>query len=319
MTRAALTAGIRIGKLLTDQIGHARRRFGGVPTPKLARAVLASMEHAPTTVALIQGIATGAGVGFDDVFALWYEELLDGQPGDRGCTDLVVMNEATADNSVLMGHTNDEAPGDGAQLVRIKLPSRPDVTLMFTGGRPSAAVNSAGLVFSGNQVDATDVKPGIPRVVLFMEACWQESIPDAVQVLLNPERASSFNHVLADSEGAVAFVEASATDVAMLRPSDGIFVHTNNFIGLPERQARSGEDLDASVSRLERATQELRKQHGLLPKDDLIALMSTHDEGGLCRHDDTETVFSMVVAPKERTLWYGQGHPCEGRFSAISY
>ena len=81
----------------------------------------------------------------------------------------------------------------------------------------------------------------------------------------------------------------------------------------------TGEDLDASVRRLVRATQELRTQQGEITRADLVALMSTHSEGGLCRHDETETVFSVVIAPQERTMWYSRGNPCNGSYKAFSY
>jgi len=316
--KSLLDEGFRVGELIRKQVQDACAKVRSPDEFWMSRGKRLSYKHAPLAMAFMVGIADGAGVEFDRLFACWYEELRDiteKQKKDRGCTDIIVRSG----DAVLIAHTNDESPGDGLAVADVVAPNMPVVTFFFSGGRPSAAVNGAGIVFSGNQVDSKDVRPGIPRVVLYVEACWSHTIKDAVRILLNPERASSFNHVLADASGKVIGIEASATKAVAMGPSDGLMVHTNHFLGIPEQEARSGKSLDQSTQRLARSVSEIRKRNDV-GVNDLIRIMSTHGDGGLCRHGETETVFSVVFAPRQRSLWYSPGRPCRAsRYQTITY
>ena len=212
-------AGISIGEMLKKQITDA------VESYKIEKLVeefsdwmdegkTLSKKHAPIAYQFVEGIAEGSGIDFDHAFGMWYEELWYAKEEDKsklkdeGCTDVFVKD----DDKVIMGHTNDESPGDGSRLVKLEIKDKPTIYASFTRGVPSIGVNSNGLIFSGCQVDANDTRPGIPRMMLYMEALFSENLKQAEKLLLHPKRASAFANVVADEKGeiikeALVFVE----------------------------------------------------------------------------------------------------------------
>lgn len=312
-------AGRRVGEVIEQQLHKAIENLRDVNAEWLKKGLALAYEHTPRAMALLEGIAAGAGVPFDQAFSVWYEELRDAKPKremrDTGCTDIAVRVGA----DVFIAHTNDEDPGEGSELVPIEVAGLPKLTVAFTGGRPSIAVNSAGIVFSGNQVDSTDVRPGVPRVLLYVEALWSRSIDEAAKVLLHPQRSSSYHNLLSDEHGSVVGYEASAKKAVVLTPHNGLLVHSNHYVGIPEVEGREGKWFDKSVDRLHRAYDEIKALRPDVTPQGLVKIMSTHDEGGLCRHGETETTFSVVFKPTARTFWYAHGNPCTGEYRQYHY
>lgn len=317
--QAIATAGRGVGETLERQLTKAIDALRDVNKDWLKTGLEMAYQHTPRAMALLEGIAAGAGVSLIDAFSVWYEELRDAKPKremrDTGCTDIAVRVGA----EVLIAHTNDEDPGEGSKLLPVEVGGLPKLIIAFTGGRPSIAVNSAGLVFSGNQVDPTDVRPGVPRVLLYVEALWSRSIDEAAKILLHKDRASSYHNLLADDQGSVVGYEASAKKAVVLTPHNGLLVHSNHYVGIPEVEGREGKWFDKSVARLHRAYGEIKALGSDVTPEALVKIMSTHDEGGLCRHGETETTFSVVFKPTQRTFWYSHGNPCTGEYRQYRY
>lgn len=316
---AISTAGRSVGEVIERQLTSAVTSLRDVNPEWLKQGLALAYQHTPRATALLEGIAAGAGVPFHQAFSVWYEELRDAKPRreirDTGCTDIAVR----VGSEVFIAHTNDEDPGDGSHLLPIEVAGLPSLIVAFTGGRPSIAVNSAGIVFSGNQVDPTDVRPGVPRVLLFIEALWSRSIDEAAKILLHPARASSYHNLLADDQGSVVGYEASAKKAVVLTPHNGILVHSNHYVGIPEVEGRKGKWFDRSVARLHRAYDEIQAQRDRVTPESLVSIMSTHGDGGLCRHGETETTFAVVFNPTQRTFWYCDGNPCGAQFRKYQY
>lgn len=321
-------AGRVLGKKLKDQIkssvkeyeiGRLMRHF----PDWVETGISLSAASTPKACAMLLGIAEGSGISFQEAFCLWYEELIfaDTERKDKlkdtGCTDIVVKGES----SVIIGHTNDEGKGDGSELFKICIKGLPDIFAVFTRGTPSIGLNSKGIVISGNQIDANDTRPGVPRMLLYVEALWSKTIKEAEKILLCPDRASSFNNIIADDKGNVVSIEASAKKAVKLIHPTGVAAHTNHFIFLPKAEAREGSSLKGSRDRLERAIKEIKDSDGDLSVRSIIGMLSTHNEGGLCRHgdNDSHTVFSIVFIPNKRSFIYSSGNPCQGKFKQYKY
>lgn len=319
--------GVRIGKMVADAF-HRAQFQPSFPNRKWTEEALAlSRKHCPSAIEFMEGVAYGVGVEFSVLFDAWFEELADAPasakvdvtPSDRGCTEIAVR---TLTGDVLIAHTNDTGAQPGAVLATYAVRGRPAVTMIFSHGGPSVAVNSAGMVFSGNQVDANDVRPGIPRVVLYVEACWSRSIEEAAKILLRKDRASSYHNLLADQTGRVVGFEASAEKAVAITMSDGVLIHTNHYLGIVGVENRKGEGLEGSIARLYRALMGVRSTrsiYGDVSIESLMRLMRTHGDGGLCRHGYTDTGFSIVFMPKDRMFLYGPGHPCETDYIPVHY
>lgn len=307
--------GRRIGTLMKAALQAGSRSRFRRPGMWMEIGVGLTREYCPLATGFVVGCAQGSGLSFDDVFACWYEELADatGALGktDQGCTDIVIVRP----DGVVVAHTNDVDRGAPVHVDRISVPGRPRVTMVFSGGTPSAAANDRGMVFSGNQVDARDTRPGIPRQVLYFESCFSRDIESASRILLHPLRASSFNNVLADARGRAVCLEASATRARTIVPVDGVMTHTNHYLATPEVEARVGDNIAQSRRRLERATSAVSASTS---DDELLALMASHGRGGLCRHGDTQTRFGVLFRPARREMLLGIGNPCQARYRRLT-
>lgn len=311
--------GVRVGKLVADAV-HRGSFWKALPDPSWTRKSLSITEReCPSAFEFLIGMAQGAGCSFEALFNNWYEELWDAPYRDRGCTDIAVRNP---DGEVLIAHTNDTGPRAGVGRTVVEVMGRPSVSMVLSGGCPSAAANSAGLVLSGNQVDAKDTRPGIPRQVLYLEACWARSIEEARDIVLHPARASSFHNLFADVSGRVIGFEASAKKAVPLVLEDGVLIHTNHYLGIPSVEARTDDSLNSSINRYYRALDMVefaKDTYGEVTKEALVRTMRSHGQGGLCRHGDIETGFSCIFLPQSKLFYYGEGTPCSTRYVEVPY
>lgn len=325
--RSIYSLGKKLGEAVRHQIMHAdnvkeRNELAKVNPQWLEKGMELSEIHTPITCTLLHGMSDSTGVPYEKIFAGWYEELSyiktpdKSKLKDRGCTDLVVK-----DRHLIIAHTNDESPGSKSTLLRLAADGFPEIIAVFSGASPSVACNSAGMVFSGNQIDANDTKPGIPRMLLYMEACFSESIDDAKQILLNSNRSSSFNNILANSDGDVVSIEASADLHKEVPVESGAMVHSNHFIWLADREGRVGKPLTGSGKRLSRAVNEIGVLEDKSDLRDVIKILRSHGKGGLCRHNDveTDTCFSTVFLPEHGIMLYGKGFPCQTKYKAYRF
>ena len=285
-----------------------------------------SKQITPNAYDLALGVGKGAGLTEEQVFALWYEELVYADQKDKsklkdtGCTDVVIKS---GDN-VIIGHTNDFTPGDNSRLFKIQIKDKPTLYMVFTMGCPSIGLNSHGMVFSGNQIDANDTRSGIPRMMLYMEGVFSKNIEQAKKLFFHKDRASSFNNIVADEKGFIKTLEASATAKKEINhKEDSIEAHSNHFVWLKDKEGREDKSYTDSVKRLERAYEDAEKKGHDMNVDDMKEILSSHGEGGLCRHSKdksgTATIFSVIFLPKERKFYYGHGYPCKTEYFEVKY
>jgi hypothetical protein len=288
-----------------------------------------SKKETPKAYEFITGIAEGAGVSVDNLFGTWYEELIYAKEEDKsklkdeGCTDVIIKNNG----NVMIGHTNDVSPQYKGRLFKLEIKNEPTIFIVLTSGAPSAGLNSNGLIFSGNQVDANDTKPGIPRMMCFMEALFSKTLKEAERVFLHKDRASSFNNIVSDENGEIMSLEASAEDHKKKKhKNNSIDVHTNHFLHLTSKEARVDDSYERSVKRFDRAIEEAEQAGKEMSIDDMKEIMSSHGDGGLCRHPnsptdvaDVKTNFSIIFLPTKRKFLFATGYPCKADYKEYEY
>jgi isopenicillin-N N-acyltransferase-like protein len=139
------------------------------------------------------------------------------------------------------------------------------------------------------------------------------TLDEAVDCVLDPARASSYNWVLASPEGAVN-IEGSATSaVSRVLDADALLVHTNHYVEPGMVRFEGDPELaEHSAIRCDRA-QKLAEDPGPLTATRLRTILSDHEHApdSLCRHgDETETVFWCVADVSAGAITYGLGNPC---------
>lgn len=289
-------AGAAIGSATRDAI---RRRATGEHLELAAGYRAVTLEHLPWVVEELDAAAAAAGVDPLALFAASVEEL---EPEvARGCTDVVVGR--------LVAHNNDLDAADEQDVVAIewRVDGQPAIFTLGIGPWISVGWNDVGLSVTGNELDPNDERVGIPRLLQVRDVLTRTTLDAAVEAVLHPARASSYNWVLASPEGAVN-VEGSAT-AAEVRPLEDALVHTNHYEEPPMQRYARKRDHAGSRARYARA-HELAIA-GTPPLEILRDHANAPDS--ICRHGDadgTKTVFWCIADVQARRIEYGRGNPC---------
>ena len=201
----------------------------------------------------------------------------------------------------------------------------PTIFTLGIGPWLSVGWNDAGLSVTGNELTPADDRVGIPRLLQMRDVVTRRTVLEAIEAILHPARASSYNWVLAHRDGAVANVEGSATASAVTEPVDGAVAHANDYRDPDMRRFEANPRAADSAKRCERAERLLAETAGEpLTLARLRELLSDHDGApdSLCRHRDHEgvkTVFWCVADVTAGRVVYGRGNPCESDAQTYSF
>jgi isopenicillin-N N-acyltransferase-like protein len=280
----------------------------------------AAEDVIPAVVAELDGAADGAGLPRDDLFLLACDEAwtaLDTGATLRGCTDIGALPVATADGSLLLGHTNDLGPSFRNRLVAVdrQVDGEPRIFTIGIGPLISIGLNDAGVALGGNALEPNDERVGIPRWLLVRHLLAQATLAGAVDAAVHPARASAYNDVVAHRDGALLNVEASATAAAVTDAAadDGLNVHANHYVATEMAGYEADPAAcDGSRARHARAAELARAARGHIDRASLRGLLADHaGEHPICRHDDRyPTVFWCVMDVTRGEVDYGLGQPC---------
>jgi len=311
-----------------DQIPAGRSRAEQLTLAERYRAVTA--EAMPWVLEELDGAAAGAEVDPLALFACTIEEIwysprtAAGGPAIEGrCSDLVAVPPATANGHVLVAHNNDLSPRYRDDLIAIEraVPGDPTVFTIGDGVWISVGWNSAGLSLTGNELSPNDERVGIPREIQVRAMLRDGSLDAMVGTALRHDRASSYNNVLASSDGSVVNVEGSATRVELTEPDErGHLVHTNHYV-CDAMLRYEGDPVYAerSAVRYGRAAELLaERSDASVTEDDMRAILSDHENApdSLCRHEmegveGSVTCFWCVADVTDMRITFGRGNPCD--------
>jgi isopenicillin-N N-acyltransferase-like protein len=287
-----------------------------------------SEETLPHFVEELRGIAEGANVSFEDVWTLnCYEGLAYSQQEVWGCTSVAVCNDHTADGHVLLAHNEDwnSVDRDNVYLVHATPTDKPAFIGMTYGPLlVNIGLNAEGIGVGIDSVYHTDARVGGPRVLCSRAVLNARTIGEAIRACVPKLRAGGYGYLLADSNGELYSVEASATTQDILYGEEGWLAHTNHYLS-PKMQALEEPGTYAgSHVRLNRARRLLQAQLGKVTVESLQALLRDHVNwpNSICTHEDPAdppyerglTLISLVMDLTERVMWAAPGPPCEGEY-----
>jgi isopenicillin-N N-acyltransferase-like protein len=282
---------------------------------QLSRAVY------PKYVEELEGIAEGANVPIEVIFISMCEELWEAAAWKRGCTDMAARGPATLDGSTLIAHTNDLLPESEDNLVILKIQAgdEPEFLGVSSGGVGiSAGFNAAKISLTGNQLDNNDIRPGVPRLLVVRAILASRFLSEAMDHCLLPQRASSYNNVIADDNGEVYSMEGSATDCEPIYIEENILAHTNHYLHPAMRQFEADRNsISNSVIRYNRAMRLLRQNYGQLTPTLFRKLLADHAgyPTSICKHGlETVTVFNIIIQIEQLLAWIGRGRACETEY-----
>ena len=114
------------------------------------------------------------------------------------CTDVVVSKP-----DIVIGHNNDSSHEHQPYVTAVKWTTERGTVLTVGAGtfmsvgvgkRPDGYV----IALSGNELSQNS-KTGIPRSLVALAILDAKNFPQAIETALNPERASSYNNIIADT------------------------------------------------------------------------------------------------------------------------
>ncbi len=299
-----------------------------------ARAYLRPAEdYVPQAVEQIRGLAEGANVPFERVFALNCCEEFTCQ-ADRmwlrreHCTSFAVA----AGGRVVSGHNEDWYPEDVAHLVvrRVRLRGVGEadgVSYISVGPAydlPITGITSRGITSAANTLYYRDEGVGVPNNCLLTAVLQQPDLEGARDLIVGSPRARGSNHLLCDARGRIWDIETTGERWAFI---DGgqLFTHANHYVS-PE--LAPGDASDSEGTRLRRARAEELLTAGVADGADLVELgksvLSDHANAptSICSHWDDDdpdedqdvTTASMIWEPAEGRAHIACGQPCSSAY-----
>jgi len=298
---------------------------------RYARRILPRIERwCPDFVEEMRAYAKGSGVAFDVLAAQWsgYSPSV----GLKGCTDLAVGPEQTADGSVLVAHTEDYTPDyDGIVVpVRVAVEGKPAFFAMsYQGLFPTVGVNDVGVSLSGNALSHNDTRVGIPKMYAPRRVLEARTLMDALAWSMPEDRGSSFNNIVCSKDGELYSMEGSATAFDALYGEDGWLVHTNHYVS-PRMWGfeKDPRGTLCSVLRYYRARDLLAAALGRVTLETIMAIQRDHRSApdSICRHEDdrtanderVKTLFGSIVNLSSGVAYVSGSPPCETEYRAYA-
>ena len=280
-------------------------------------------KHASESLTEMEGVASGAGLPFDEILLLAcvYEKHM-GKGADH-CTAFAATGAATASGELICGQNNDESVApwlEGAMDVVIhQIDSSGQAVLLYTHpGIPAyMGMNSAGLCVMWMYIDNGERGPGVPTCILIRELLRHASLDEAVAYLKATPRAVPNNFLLAhDSEG-ICNVEFSPGQFRPVR-DDSVLSHANHILD-PAMAVDDVAKGTGTRSRFDRMSQLVGGHRGRI--DVALGQQMLADHGNapesICCHprEDVDnpgkTLASMVFEPASGIMHIAFGNGCE--------
>ena len=321
--------------VIADELGGLAE-FMSVETDRLisvsTKLLPVAEQYDPEFIEVLKGMAKGADVPFEDIFALrtlletmFYFERIHGM-----CTSFAVTGSATKDGSTIVGQNIDWHPGVPMSLFRISWPNGVKQLSLSLGGiweySISAHDSSAPFGFvstlTGTRADSVDVrKPPINMVM--SKASRQKRMVKALSEFINSQQSLA-SFILANGTGDIVGLEFACNQFEVIHPEKDILAHANHY--LTDRF----KPLDLfcylvpdSFLRYYRLKKLIEEDYGHITPTLMMKKLADHNNypNSLCAHPDgesplppSETVASVVMVPEKKEMYIATGNPCKNAY-----
>lgn len=300
---------------------HALRSpHGRVLSGELKRL---TRSHFPQFLEELEGVADGAGMHFDAIWAMTIKSEL-GAAGTEppGCSTLYFGDGTRS----WLCHNEDGHAAHLGQMVllRVTPPSRVSFVSMLypgilAGNGPS--LNSRGVVQTTNYISSVCAEVGLPRYVVGRAILEAAGLEEAVQIATLEPRAYPYHHNLGSlGDGRYLSVETVPGQHRVEEPK-GLYLHTNHLVSEGTRDYPHEDPEYRNTSSMSRYTvlQRSIAELGAAPAgpETLLAMLSSHESAPYspCRHPAGEvrgqTLGTACVDLKRGRFTLYSGNPCE--------
>ena len=296
-------------------------------------------DYVPQAVDQLRGLAEGANVSFEHLFALNCSEEFTcaadhvWPPGnhDRSAPEHCTSVAFVAGGRVVSGHNEDWYPEDVEGLVVRKVTLADGTSYLSVGAAcdlPMTGITSRGLTSAANTVYYRDERAGLPNNCLLAIVLQQPDLEHVRDLIVGAPRARGSNHLLSDARGRIWDIETSAERWAFIDGGE-CFAHANHYVSA---ELAPGDATGSDGSALRSARAEEMLAGGIAAGDDPVALaeavLSDHanEPLSICGHwddddpdeDQSVTTASMVWEPVEGRVHIARGQPCSSEYVTYS-
>ncbi len=327
-----VAAKTHIAQSIETLIGRMQASTGANKKDLLAntRKYLPAVEkYDPVLVQQLKGQAEGAGVSFDEVFALrcWFELRFYYRHLQTLCTSFAVTGNATKDGKTIIGQNFDVLPGITLDMVKIKRDdgSRELSLIFWGGGELTLSSYGLGIVLNVVLSPTSQQALNIPCCCLMPKVMRQKRMGDALSELCTYGR-SMLHYIIGSAEGDIFSVETHPTGFNVEQPTRDVLVHGNHY---HDARFKMGDNAIPEVRgstyvREQRMTRLIERNYGELTPEMMMDFLSDHGNypHAICGHPNDEmprhaqsmTVSSLIMVPEEKVMYATCGPPCEYKF-----
>lgn len=250
-----------------------------------------TQQFFPKYVEELKGYAEGAGIDFEELWALSIEDDVD---IDK-CTTIIT------NNGLLMSHNEDwEAGAQDSICVLKKTINELTILELYyhsTLGGCSVSVNSNGFFQAINTLTHSDGQIGIPRNVV---ARWlsETKEPDGdYKKFKEIQRQLGYSHVLVNQKGEAWNIESTAKESILTKPNIP-FIHTNHCL-TKLTEVDTNDNSTGTIDRYSRAKELANSQ---MDVNELQEVVSDTSKGDKLSIFNERTIGRMIVDFKRKMV-----------------
>lgn len=272
------------------------------------------------------GIATGANIsqemlliatGYTDLRDYLTQVIISEKFDIGGCSAFIVPDQISS-QGVLCGQTWDMTVESLKYLVLVRRQPRDGVQTLYlttVGSLGLIGMNEHGISVGNTNLMAKDNQVGVHYLFTISKALRSASLNEAVEVIVNTQRLAGHNFFVADEKQGIN-IEATSMNSACNFIQDQPHVQTNHY--LDPQLKKTERDLPENIKinthfRYDRMKNHFQSAGKIWDAKKCWAKLADdtrHELGAaICNEDytgiygDFATLATVILVPKERTLW----------------
>lgn len=282
---------------------------------------------APDYAEEMQGIAEGANVDLLDIAALNARtEIMFAQLDAQECTTLSLLPPATEGGRVIAAQNWDfyRQLRDSVVIVHVHQENKPNFVMVSEAGMIGGiGMNDRGLGILLNALTADVSCQGIPLRTRMRAMLDSETLAEAYAQ--GSRKPTSVGHLVTTHKDGIAIAfEMDSNTFETLLPEDGIWLHTNHYLGPKMYQAHDANPRASTYIRLQRIQALVKESYGKITNETVMHMLQDHAgyPYALCTHENAKdpvtsqyvTNFAIIMDLTEGCFYLAPGNPCESEF-----
>jgi len=284
-------------------------------------------DFAPDYVEEMRGIAEGANVDLLDIAALNARtEIMFAQLDAQECTTLSLLPPATEGGRVIAAQNWDfyRQLRDSIVILHVHQENKPNFVMVSEAGMIGGiGMNDRGIGVLLNALTADTTCQGIPLRTRMRAMLDSDTLAEAYAK--GSHKPTSVGHLVATHQDGIAIAfEMDSKGFETIIPEDGVWVHTNHYVGRKMYQAHDAAPRASTYIRLQRIQALVKEAHGKITKETVMHMLRDHAgyPYSLCTHENSKdpvttqyvTNFAIIMDLTEGCFYLAPGNPCESEF-----